>query len=70
MAEKEGWERYKEIYTDVWGLHKKYYGTQDYDTFVEEFTKLGAKYNHPFCENLLIAVAEDISRNDKGSKGE
>jgi len=63
------WETYKQIYTDVWNLHKKYFGNTDYDAFVEEFTKLGAKYNHPFCENLLIAVAEDLTRDER-DKGE
>lgn len=59
------WERYKEIYTDIWTLHKKHHENPDYDAFVEEFTKIGAKYNHPFCEALLLAVAEDISNDTR-----
>ena len=63
------WENYKQIYTDVWNLHKKYFKSQDYDAFVKEFTELGAKYNHPFSEALLIAVAEDLTRDER-NKGE
>jgi len=59
------WETYKQIYTDVWQLHKKHFGNPDYDRFVEEFTAIGAKYNHPFCEALLLAVAEDISNDTR-----
>ena len=59
------WDKYKEIYTDVWNLHKKHFENPDYDRFVEEFTKIGAKYNHPFCEALLLAVAEDISNDTR-----
>ena len=58
------WDKYKEIYTDVWNLHKKYFNSTDYDGFVKEFTEIGARYNDPFCEALLLAVAEDISKGD------
>ena len=62
------WETYKQIYTDVWQLHKKHFKNPDYDRFVEEFTAIGAKYNHPFCEALLLAVAEDISKGERNSE--
>ena len=62
------WDKYKEIYTDVWQLHKKHFGRPDWDSFVVEMQELNEKHKSKFCEDLLIAVAENL--NGDGSKGE
>lgn len=61
------WEAYKEIYTDVWRLHKKHFGKPDWDSFVVEMQEIKRKHDSKFCEDLLIAVAEDL--NGRGCKG-
>ena len=62
------WEQRKQIYTDIYQLHKKYLGTQDFEGFVKEQAAIYRKYNSTFCKELLMAVAEDINRYDTGSK--
>ena len=58
------WEAYKEIYTDVWQLHKKHFGRPDWDSFVVEMQAIKKKHDSKFCEDLLIAVAENLERGD------
>ena len=59
------WDRYRDMYTDVWKLHKEHFGNPDWDRFVDEMEKIGQKYDDPFCASLLIAVAEDLHNGER-----
>lgn len=56
------WELRKQIYTDVWNLHKKYFHQKDidYDSLTKDMQDLSAKYDCEFCSALLIAMYEDL----------
>ena len=58
------WEQYKEIYTDVWQLHKKHFGSPKWDDLVSDMQKINEKHKSRFCEALLIAVAEDLQEGE------
>ena len=59
------WSKYKAIYTEVWKLHKKHFGNTDWDKLVVEMRDIDRKYRSPFCEALLIAVAEDLNHGER-----
>lgn len=61
-------EKYKAIYTECWNLHKKYYGKKDLTGLPEDMREIHSKYQCIFCNDLLIAVAEELNR-DTGDKG-
>ena len=60
------WSEYKQIYAEVYKLHEKYEGLNAFDSFVEEMSAIGKKHNCKFCDDLLLAVAEDINRGQRG----
>lgn len=62
------WEQRKQIYTDIYQLHKRYFGTQDFEGFIKDQGEIYKKYNSTFCKQMLIAVAEDINREEERSK--
>lgn len=59
------WEKYKEIYTDAWKIHKKHFERTDWDSFVEEMQEINKKHNSKFCSDLLVAIAEDLNRKER-----
>lgn len=56
------WSEYKQIYAEVYKLHEKYDGIKAFDSFVEEMSAIGKKHNCKFCNDLLLAVAEELNR--------
>lgn len=68
---------YWRIYSDVWGLHKKYAGVQEsseyWDGVVESselvYKKYKCKPEGEFAKQLLLCVVNELERRYKCVKG-